>query len=53
MVFGKILIYPTDHSPSRTKKVDKSLARECNFKDIKILIKIRDVHKVKLKELYR
>ena len=52
MVFGQILRYPADHSPSRIKKVDKSHVKECNFKDIKSLIKIRDAHKVRLKELY-
>ena len=38
-----------DHNPSRTTKVDGNFARERDFKDIKFLIKIRDIHKIKKK----
>ena len=49
MVFVQILPYPADHNPSRTRKVDKNFARERDFKCIKCLIKMRDIHKIKKK----
>ena len=37
---------PTDRNPARIRKADKDFAKELDFKDIKFLVKIRDIHKI-------
>ena len=36
------------HKSARIIKVDKELARELDFQDIKFLLKIRDIHKIEI-----
>ena len=38
-----------DHDPRRIKKSNKDFAKRLDFKDIKFLVKIRDIHKIKKK----
>ena len=45
MVFGQIL-NPADHHPARITKADKDFAKRLDFKDIKCLVKTRDIHKI-------
>ena len=35
-----------DRNPARITKADKRFAKEFDFKDIKLLVKIRDIHKI-------
>ena len=43
-----------DHIPRRTTKADKYFAKRFDFKDIKLQVKIRDIHKIeKKKEFHR
>ena len=37
---------PTDHNPRTITKVDKYFAKSLNFKDIKFIVKFRDIHKI-------
>ena len=37
---------PADHHPARILKADKNFAKKLDFKDIKLLVKIRDIHKI-------
>ena len=46
-------LYPADHHPTRIRKVDKEFARELDFKDIKLPVKIRDIQKIEKKELHQ
>ena len=39
---------PADHNPSRIRKVDKDFAKRLDFKDIKLPVEIRDVHKFEI-----
>ena len=36
---------PTDHKPRRITKANKDFAKRLDFKDIKVSVKIRDIHK--------
>ena len=38
---------PTDHHPARLTKADKYLTKMLDFKDKKILVKIRGLHKIR------
>ena len=40
---------PAGHHPAKIKKPDKDFAKELDFKDIKIPVKIRDTHKIEKK----
>ena len=40
-------LHPPDHHPAGIRNVDKDFAREFDFKDIKFLVKIRGIHKIK------
>ena len=40
---------PADHHPERTTKADKDFAKRLYFKDIKLPVKIRNIHKSKKK----
>ena len=42
-------LYPEDHTPARITKADKDFAKRIDFKGIKFLVKIRDIHKIKKK----
>ena len=42
-------VNPTDHNPRRITKADKDFAKKLDFKDIKFLVKIRDIHKIEKK----
>ena len=37
---------PANHHPTRSTKADKGFAKKLDFKDIKFLVKIRDIHKI-------
>ena len=40
-------LHPEDHHRARIRKVDKDLATELDFKNMKFSFKIRDIHKIK------
>ena len=40
---------PADHYPTRISKLDKDISKRLDFKDIKFLVKIRDIHKIEKK----
>ena len=40
-------LHPADHHPVRIRKIYKEFTRELDFEDIKCLVKIRDVYKIK------
>ena len=40
---------PADHSPRRITKYDKDFAKRLDLKDIKIPVKITDIHKIEKK----
>ena len=42
-------LYPTDHNPRRIRKVDKLYEDKLDFKDIKLTVKVRDIHKIERK----
>ena len=42
-------LHPADDHLARTTKADKDFARELDFKDIKLLVKIRHIHKIEEK----
>ena len=35
-----------DHHPARITKADKNFAKKLDFKDIKFVVKTRDIHKI-------
>ena len=39
----------SDHHAARITKADKDFAKKLNFKDIKFLFKVRDIHKIEKK----
>ena len=41
--------HPADHNPKKIRKVDKDFARQLDFKELKFLVKIRDIHKIERK----
>ena len=41
---------PAGHNPIRIKKVDKYFPKKSDFKNIKVPVKIRDIHKIKKKD---
>ena len=41
-----------DQKPRRTTKADKDFAKKLNFKDIKLPVKVRDIHKIEKQEFY-
>ena len=40
---------PADHHPARIMKADKDFAKRHDFKDIKLPVKTRDIHKIEKK----
>ena len=52
-------LHPSDHNPEelekkvKIRKVDKNFARELDSKDIKLPVKIRDIHKIEKRESHR
>ena len=40
---------PADRNPARIKKVDKEFAKKLDFKEIKVPVKIGDIHKIEKK----
>ena len=44
--WSDINLNPADHHLARIRKGDKDFARELDFKDIKIPVKIRNIHKI-------
>ena len=40
---------PADHNPVRITKANKDCAKSVDFKDIKVTVKTRDIHKIKKK----
>ena len=42
-------LHTSDHNPRTIRMVDKYFTRELDFKDIKLPVKIRDIHKVEKK----
>ena len=47
--YGVRHLHPTNHHPARIRKTDKDIAKERNFKDMKFLVKTRDIHKIERK----
>ena len=45
MLLSQIL-NPADHHPARIAKADKNFAKTLDFQDIKLAVKIRDIHKI-------
>ena len=43
---------PADHNPRIITKTDKDFAKRLDFKDIKFLVEIRDIHKLEKKEFH-
>ena len=43
-------VNPADHHPGRITKADKDFAKKLDFKDIKFLVKIRDMYKTEKKK---
>ena len=39
-------LHPADHYPARIRNVDRLSGDELDFEDIKLPIKIRDIHKI-------
>ena len=39
-------VHPTDHNPRRIIKVDKLYGDKLDFRNIKFLVKVRDIHKI-------
>ena len=39
-------LHPVDHNPKRIKKADRDFAKKLDFKDIRFLVKIRDIRKI-------
>ena len=37
---------PADHNPRRIAKADKDFAKRFDFEDIKVPVKIKDIHKI-------
>ena len=48
MVFSQIF-HADDHHPARIRNVDKDYARELGFQNIKLLVKIKNIRKIKKK----
>ena len=46
-------LHPADHHSARIRNFDKMFESELYFNDTKFPVKIRDVHKICKKELYR
>ena len=46
MVHSQRYLNPADYNPRRITKADKDFAEKLDFKDIKFLVKIRDIHKI-------
>ena len=40
-------LHPAEHHPTRIRKIDEILADELDFENIKFLVKIKDIHKIK------
>ena len=45
-------LHPANHIPRRIRKVDKDFPRELDFKDVKFVVKIRDIHKIEKKNCF-
>ena len=43
---------PADHNPRIITKTDEDFAKRLDFKDIKFLVEIRDIHKLEKKEFH-
>ena len=48
-VLSDVWLNPADHHPERTRKADKDFAKRLDFKDIKLPVKIRNIHKIEKK----
>ena len=44
---------PANYHPARITKADKGFAKKLDFKDIKVSVKMRDMHKIEKKEFHR
>ena len=44
-------VHPADHHAARIRKSGKVSARKPNFKDIKIQVEIRDIHKIEKRRI--
>ena len=54
MVYSIIrYLHPADHYPVKLRQTDKILAGKLDLDDLKFSVKIKDIHKIKEKELYR
>ena len=42
-------LHPADHNPRRRIKADKDFAKKLDSKDMKLPVKIRDIHKIEKK----
>ena len=42
-------LHPADHHPERIRKVNILYGDKLDFKDIKISVKVRDIHKIERK----
>ena len=42
-------LYPADHHPARITKAEKDFAERHDFKDLKLLVKNTDIHKIEKK----
>ena len=42
-------LHPVDKNPARIRKITKDFSRKLDFKDIKHLAKITDIHKIEKK----
>ena len=49
MVYSQIL----NCNPRIITKADKDFAKKIDFKDIKSLVKVRDIHKIEKKKIHR
>ena len=45
-------LYPADHHPARITKAEKDFAERHDFKDLKLLVKNTDIHKIEKKKFY-
>ena len=40
---------PAEHTPKRIARADKDFTKRLDFKDVKFPVKIRDIHKIEIK----
>ena len=46
-------LHPVDRNPIRIAKADKDFSKWLDFKDIKLSVKTKDIHKIEKQELYQ